>query len=283
MSKLVSARFKSKNYGPKVLILGAIHGNEPAGTKAAEKMIEFLNANELNKGLITFVPVCNPAAKQHDTRFIKDNLNRILNVHFKPDTLEKDYANQICKLIDEHDYILDLHSTHLKGDLPTVFNDFIDDETNAWAKNLGIETIITSWRDMLNNSDAPADFSDTVFYAHNKGKKALLVEAGYHNDDSAENVAFKAIQKTLEFFEMLNKTASSNTVHNVAHMYKVVFKKEAQGCFIKNWVHMDEISAGETVAKLESGKAVIAEHDGYVVIPFPTAKIGEEWFYLAKK
>lgn len=283
MSKLDVVRFMAEKPGPKVLILGAVHGNEPAGTKAAIKVIEFLNSKTLNKGLVTFVPVCNPAAKQHDVRFIKDNLNRILNVHLSANTLEKDYANQICKLIDNHDYVLDLHSTHLKGDLPTVFNDFVDDETTAWSNNLGVETIITSWRDMLDNSEAPADFSDTVYYAHKQGKKALLVEAGYHNDSSAENVAYKAIIKTLENFDIIDKTANDDIKHNIAHMYKIVFKKEGLGNFAKQWKHMDEVRAGETVAKLENGKALIAEHNGYVVIPFPEAKPGEEWFYLAKK
>lgn len=283
MSKLTTIKFASEIAGPKVLVLGAIHGNEPAGTKAIQKAIDFLNHNSLNNGLVTFVPICNPAAKTHNLRYIKDNLNRILYRHQPVDSLEKDYANQICDLIASHDYVLDLHSTHLKGDLPTVFNDFVDDETMAWSKALNVGVIITSWRDMLNNSDAPANFSDTVYFAHKSGKKALLIEAGYHNDETAENVAYKCILKTFEFLSMLNKSEDTPVENKIAHMYEVFFKTENGGLFEKPWNHMDEVHQGQTIAKLENGKAILAEHNGYIVIPFPDAKIGEEWFYLAKK
>lgn len=283
MSLLKKTTYKSKTPGPRILVLGAIHGNEPAGTKACEKAIEQLGLKELNKGLVTFIPVCNPAAKTHNVRYIKDNLNRIMHRHSKADTLEKDYANQICTLIENHDYVLDLHSTHIKGDLPTVFNDFVDDETIAWSNALNVGAVITSWRDMLNKSDAPADFSDTVYYAHKINRKALLVEAGYHGDEDADKIAYNAIIRTLEFFDMVDKTSSQEFNNTIAHMYKIVFKTEDGGEFTKEWRHMDEVKAGDVIAKLASGKPLMAEHDGYMIIPFPNAKVDEEWFYLAKK
>lgn len=285
MTILTSKNIISKIAGPKLLVLGAIHGNEPAGTIASNKVIsQFNNGNlKLLKGSIEFIPVCNPAAEEKDVRFIEHNLNRVLNRHDNSDNIEKNYANQICDHIDNADYILDIHSTHLKGDLPTVFNDFVTEETSAWANSLNIGTVITSWRDMLNNSDAPSDFSDTVCYANKQGKKALLIEAGYHYEPTAEKLAYQSIIKTLEFLGMIEKTNETNVQNDVAHMYKVVLKTQESGSFVKQWNHMDEISINDDIAVLDNGTVYKAEFDGYVVIPFPDAKPGEEWFYLAKK
>jgi predicted deacylase len=285
MTKLVSNTFNSNIQGPKLLVLGAIHGNEPAGTIASNKIMQQIDAGEIKllKGSIEFIPVCNPIAKDKDVRFIEHNLNRILNRHEKEESVEHSFANQVCDAIDRSDYVLDIHSTHLEGDLPTVFNDFVTDETSAWANTLNIGTVITSWRDMLNNSEAPSDFSDTVNYAHQQGKKALLIEAGYHYEPTAENLAYQAIYNSLVFLGMIDSSDNQEPKNDVAHMYKVVFKTNEEGSFVKNWKHMDTVTAGEVVAKLDNGTELKAEFDGYVVIPFPTATAGEEWFYLAKK
>lgn len=282
MSQLRIVNYKAEIAGPKVLILGAVHGNEPAGTNAIEKAMKNLETSPLLKGEVTFVPICNPAAKTHNVRFIKENLNRILYRHHKANTIEQDYANQLCNLIEEHDYVLDIHSTHIKGDLPTVFNDFVTEETIKWSNYLNVGTVITSWREMLKKCEAPTDFSDTVFYAHNSGKKALLVEAGYHEDDSAESIAINCITRTFEFLNMLDKSSTEVKKNTIAHMYKVVFKTKEKGAFTTHWKHMDEVHTGDVIAKLDNGKPLVAEFDGYVVIPFPDAKAGEEWFYLAK-
>lgn len=285
MTKLESFKYTGVEQGPKLLVLGAIHGNEPAGTIAIEKLRQQLDSGlvKLLKGSIDFMPICNPLAKDKDVRFIEHNLNRILNRHGNELTPEHGFANQICDAIDNADYILDIHSTHLEGDLPTVFNDFVTDETSAWANALNIGTVITSWRDMLNESDAPSDFSDTVNYAHLKGKKALLVEAGYHYEPQAEELAYQSIVNTLEFLGMIEQTEKQVPNNDVAHMYKIAFKTQETGSFVKDWKHMDKVNCGDVIAKLDNGEELKAEHDGYVVIPFPTAKPGEEWFYLAKK
>jgi len=46
---------------------------------------------------------------------------------------------------------------------------------------------------------------------------------------------------------------------------------------------MDPVVAKQVIAKLDDGSELTAEQDGYIVIPFPEATAGEEWFYLAKK
>ena len=54
--------FKSEKNGPSVLFLGAVHGNEPAGTKAIYMVLEKFASKALTplKGSVSFIPVCNP-------------------------------------------------------------------------------------------------------------------------------------------------------------------------------------------------------------------------------
>ncbi|MFO0387775.1 MAG: succinylglutamate desuccinylase/aspartoacylase family protein, partial [bacterium] len=50
--------------GPRVLILGAVHGNEICGTRAIERVLREIDDGSLKieRGSVTFVPVTNPLA-----------------------------------------------------------------------------------------------------------------------------------------------------------------------------------------------------------------------------
>ena len=65
--------YDSRIPGPKLLLLGAIHGNETAGTKAIRKLMSALDNNEINlkSGSLVLLPVCNPLAYEHGVRFME--------------------------------------------------------------------------------------------------------------------------------------------------------------------------------------------------------------------
>ena len=64
--------FQSQNPGYRFLFLGAVHGNETAGTLAQQQIIKMLNEHKLRliKGSVTFIPVVNEAAHKKDCRFV---------------------------------------------------------------------------------------------------------------------------------------------------------------------------------------------------------------------
>ena len=64
--------------GPKLMISGAVHGNEKAGPTALNKLIDLIESGvvTIDKGSLTIVPVCNPKAFEQDVRFVEYNLNR---------------------------------------------------------------------------------------------------------------------------------------------------------------------------------------------------------------
>ena len=68
-------QFKSINYtglqaGPRVIIMGATHGNETCGTVAIRRVMEEIDSGRLQivAGSVTFVPIVNPKAYEQVTR-----------------------------------------------------------------------------------------------------------------------------------------------------------------------------------------------------------------------
>ena len=64
--------------GPKVLVLGRVHGNECCGTLAINNVINLIQNQLVNitLGKVTFVPITNPLAAIKGTRNGDRNLNR---------------------------------------------------------------------------------------------------------------------------------------------------------------------------------------------------------------
>ncbi len=68
-AKSATAHLQAHQYrgfmpGPRLIVTGAVHGNETCGTRAIERVIDELARGELRivRGQVTFVPVCNPLA-----------------------------------------------------------------------------------------------------------------------------------------------------------------------------------------------------------------------------
>ena len=78
---LQSIHFSAPHPGPRLLVLGAVHGNETAGTHGIRRVLAEINAGRLTiqKGSVTFVPITNPLAFERKQRNGDRNLNRNLN------------------------------------------------------------------------------------------------------------------------------------------------------------------------------------------------------------
>ena len=67
--------YRSLQSGPTFTVLGAVHGNEPCGAAAINRLIADLDRGEaaLAKGELQLVPVCNPRAYAEKVRFVERN------------------------------------------------------------------------------------------------------------------------------------------------------------------------------------------------------------------
>jgi hypothetical protein len=93
--------------GPTAVVVGGMHGNEPAGYKAAAKMRDW----SIDEGKLVLIPRSNPTAIEDDT-YTNDNGN--LNRQFPPGEEPKTpLARAIWGVITDHDadVVFNLHSS----------------------------------------------------------------------------------------------------------------------------------------------------------------------------
>jgi len=139
--------FRGEQSGPRVLIIGGTHGNEPAGFEAAHRLVRKFTDTPLVKGEVFLIPEANKVADRKNKRRIKTpwgvdeelgNLNRCYpgNAHGLP--MER-MAFEITSLIREHgiDLVVDLHES------PVFHLEYMKDTTNSEYHGLGQTLIYT--------------------------------------------------------------------------------------------------------------------------------------------
>ncbi|MBV9159170.1 MAG: succinylglutamate desuccinylase/aspartoacylase family protein [Candidatus Kaiserbacteria bacterium] len=278
-----SFEFKGPEAGPAVLFFGAIHGNEVCGPKAIRRFVDELQSGvrSLQKGSVTFVPVCSPRAYEANTRYCEENLNRIFKRTENPTSYEAALANELAPFIERCDVFLDLHSMTASGK-PFIFIDFPSDATHALARSLPAEMAIVGWPELYKRPETEHDSFDTTTYAAEHGKAGLLIECGQHEDPEAAEVAYRAIENTLIHCGVLLGNAPENDL-TIIEMDRVFFRKSEAEKFAKDWQHLEHVNKDEILFYDENGAPVTAPYDAYVIMPKESAKVDEEWLYLGKK
>ncbi len=272
--------FSSGKDGLHILILGGVHGNEVAGTIAQRKIIRQLETGKLKmkSGSVTFVPVVNEAAHRNDTRFVDVNLNRVVRFHQNPSNNEERIANCLVKEIDNCDFMLDLHSTHCEGDTEFAFIDYNTARNRELLSLVPVKNALAGWPEIYAKNGTIADCC-TERYAYLNNKAGITVECGYHKSSRAVDVALNSILNVLTHYGIVDLPRSKRNEQNVINMSSFVVKTSA-GKLSRNYQHLTKIKKGEVLARYDNGENIVAEADGYIIIPNHNANIGDEWFYL---
>lgn len=274
--------FESKEPGPTFLALGAIHGNETCGTVALARLITEIENGivELKKGRLVLAPICNKKAYIQHVRFVEENLNRIIAHHPSPATDEHAFANEVVKLIDDSDIVLDLHS-YASGTKPFLFLDNDTPAVRAYATATGIPDWVTGWNDVY--SDKPElNGGDTMSYAMQQGKTGLLIECGHHEDPASALVGYQSVRASLAFFGMTDPYARTTPILPRVHRMATILTKDKPGKFARDWQHLSAFRAGDTIINYDDGSIYTASFDGVVILPKQNASLNGEWLYLGQ-
>lgn len=271
--------YDTKISGPRLLLLGAVHGNETAGSKAILKLKEALDNHQicLKSGRLTLMPVCNPLAYGKGVRFVEKNLNRLIRLYEHPTCPEEEFAHEIASEILKNDYVLDLHSTHNAGEPPFAFLDYPSDENRKLVAAAGVPYVICNWPGIYKN--APITDYCTEYFAHASGKSCITLECGYHYDEAAQLTASDSIYNLLVKLGMIDGRFQVQAKEYL-NLREVVVKQRS-GHLAKNYKHLDRVTAGEVIGIYDNGEKVIAQNDAYILIPNHEAADNTEWFYLA--
>lgn len=273
-------QYKTNIDGPHLLIFGAIHGDEHAGTIATQKLIKRIDNGDIDikRGTLTLCSICNPKAYDRDVRYIDVNLNRLFGNTKTRDGYELSLIETLMSLIDDCDYHVDIHSTHVPKDPAFVCSEKTTGETYNFATALEIGNMMLCWGDVYDGEDHSSEG-----YANHKGKYGVTVECGYHKDETAAKIADKAVYNALDYLNMVpleNKTISTP---DTKYMFKKVIPFKEGYEFVKDWVQLDPIKKGEAIFKYADGRFFTADQDCFIAIPFKYAKPGDDFFYIALK
>ncbi len=307
---LQTHQFAALKPGPRLIVLGAVHGNEKCGTLAIAQVLEELVAGAfaIECGVLTLLPVTNPLAYQRHARMGDRNLNRNLRVTTQPADFEDRIANVLCPLLDAHDVLLDLHSFHTPGQ-PFVMAGPINNtgslEPFAHAKeeerlvaHLGPRQVVEGWMEAYARGvqrrqhaqvAAATGLLDTGYgigtseYMRSRGGYGVTLECGQHDDPQAVGVAYRAMRQTLALLGLAPLTLQPpHADFHVLRLVDVVDRDHDNDRFVQPWKSFDAVAAGQTIGQRHDGQPVCAPEDGFVVFPNPGALPGSEWFYFAK-
>jgi predicted deacylase len=302
--------------GPRLIVLGAVHGNETCGTRAIERVLQEFDAGSwrLARGSVTFVPVTNPLAYQRGHRMGERNLNRNLRPSAAPVDNEDRIANVLCPLLAEHDVLLDLHSFHSPGepfamigppDNAGTLEPFShSSEEEALALRLGPRRIVEGWletyangvrnrlqrtstnpsqRAQLLNTD-PSYGVGTTEYMRSRGGYAITLECGQHADPQAPEVAYRAIRHTLALLALVDEPAPpARTDYELLCLAEVTDRHHADDGFARQWSSYQALQRGDLIGQRADSTPLRAVDDGFIVFPNPNALPGNEWFYFARR
>lgn len=280
-----SYRYDSLNAGQHLVILGAVHGDEKCGTIAIHRLINDIDAGDIQieKGSLTLIPICNPEAYRLNKRFYQRNLNRALYIKDSPKDYEDFIDPILCRILDDADILLDLHSYASEGREFGFMGHNSKDEID-YCLSLQVQNFVYGWSDAFGKAlDDHREAYGTVEYARSQGAIATTIECGQHLNADAADIGYRTIIQALQHCEMIASTeAKKEITHNFAKMEKVFFKEKA-GQTSQQWKHYDSVSKGQVLAEYDDGEKITAPDDGMIILPKLHAQIGGEWFYFGRK
>ncbi|MAT90337.1 MAG: succinylglutamate desuccinylase [Flavobacteriaceae bacterium] len=196
--------YSSGNEGPLLFVTAAVHGNEPSGVQALQRVFEKLSASEPTvKGKIIGV-VGNTTALHKNVRYIDEDLNRTWSEAQRKEkeketlTSEEQEMFEIIALLEQHPenaytkrYFMDCHTTS-SDSLPYISVQEVHDN-DWWAHHFPIH-IIRGFSDIV---------SGTIdHYLSDQQLTGFVVEAGQHERKEAidyhEGMIWLALEKALQ-------------------------------------------------------------------------------------
>ena len=311
---LRSHQFAALASGPRLIVTGAVHGNETCGTRAIERVLTELQSGALDitRGSLTLVPVCNPLAYAKGQRMGERNLNRRLMPGSGGTLYEDHIANVLCPLLAAHDVLLDLHSFRSPGrpfvlrgpaDNSASLEPFAQADAEAQlAAHVGVNRVVDGWMDSYSGgvtrrrarmaaaglaldavTEDPSYGVGTTEYMRSQGGYAVTLECGQHDDTSAPDVGYRAIHQAIALLGLANTPLQAPTSPFECLTLATVIDRHAEADqFVKGWMSFDALAAGELIAVRGDGSELRAPQAGYIVFPDKNAAPGHEWFYLAQ-
>ena len=301
------ARYAGPEPGPLLVVLGGMHGNEPAGVRAILRMAAMLKAEPATNPTFryrgSFVGLAgNLRALRGGYRFLEEDLNRILTsenlarIEALPPAArgheEREFValvSTIRTLIEQHRptrlYVLDIHTTTASGGIFTI--PAPDAESERLAAELHAP-VITGMLEGLNGT--------TLHYFNSANwplpTVAVTFEAGQHQEVESADRAVAAIVNCMRSIgavrdqdvehrhDALLQTYSVGLPPRTQLVYTHRIRPEDRFVMRPGYVNFQPVTAGEELGRDRNGP-VRAPFDARILMPL-YQKQGNDGFFLVK-
>lgn len=294
--------FSQGIFGPLVFIIGGIHGNEPAGVIALQRVLESLaTINPDFRGKLIGVRGNIPALQQQ-RRYIDCDLNRlwstqeIQRIQALPDSAacntEERELLELLQVMEENfagehemKVLVDLHTTSASGGLFSIVS--VKNEFNHQLASALHAPVIFGLADSLSTT--------TNRFMDERNIRGLAFESGQHRDPRSIDLHESAIWLILEKcgclsaddipeFETHHKrliVASQYLPHYVEVLYRHAIEPGDGFHMHPGFTNFHKIYKGEPLARDQEGE-VICPETGMILMPLYQQQ-GEDGFYVIKK
>jgi succinylglutamate desuccinylase len=304
----IIGRYEGKKGGPLLVVLGGMHGNEPAGIKAIDLMCKMLEVEPITNPSFEFEGIFmgligNLQAVKANKRFIKkdlnrqwevNNVNRVMNADISTLEAEDLEMREILDIIHqeikeskiEKLVVLDLHTTSSFGGIFTIPSS--DPESLRIALELHAPVV----KEMIKGIRGTTLH---YFIPENMGLDTVCVtfESGQHDEELSVNRAIAAITNCMRSIEMVQADHVENrhdTIlieysRNLPKVSKLISRygvtEEDQFRMVNGYKNFQFVKKGELLAEDRKGK-IYASHDALILMPL-YQKQGEDGFFLIEK
>ena len=305
MNRVIGEYIGSKG-GPLLIILGAMHGNEPAGVKAIDLTLKMLEVEPIKNPNFNYHGtmlglIGNLAAYKKRERFINKDLNRcwikedIDNLADKGTLSAEEIEIQevlsiIRKAIAKREpskvIILDLHTTSSDGGIFSIVGD--DEDSLTIAKEINAPVIL-GLLDGLRGTTLHYFKDENLNYK----TSAITFESGQHEDPLSVNRAIAAIITCMRTIGSVKSTDVENQHSELLKKYSADLPQVARLLYNhsigkgdnfkmnKGYQNFQKVVAGEVLAKDAKGE-IKCQCDGMILMPLYQEK-GEDGFFIIKE
>lgn len=272
-------RIKGTLPGPKLLVFGAVHGNELCGPFAMHRLLNEIERKQVRVefGELIFVPIANPTAYP-DQRFSEVNLNNIFAENHDPKTKEEIYSQTLRGLIKETDYFLDIHSFPSEG-VPFAFEDYDDTATREFTASLGMEKTIAGWF----NLEREQGRYEPAQCAREFNKVSAVIECGMNSDPNASNIAYRSILNASRHLRIVGGRSVKPDQQERFEVEQLIYRPSYDVVFSDDWKNFDRVPSDTNITQDLNGQPnVVTDKESVILLPYHASKPNTEWFFLAK-
>jgi len=279
----LSWELRSGRGGPRTVVFGGIHGNEPCGVHAIRHLLQEFSAKRLllESGSLVLA-IGNEQALRAGVRYVGENMNRQFHVSQPPmgSDYERTRVDELKAILrSDITVLLDLHATSA----PSVPYAMIERPFLAEAEKFQFETIVTGWGELGDVSVT----GDTQTYAEQLGAWGITMENGQLSDDSSTYSAREICSKVLSKLGVTGFSPPSQTKNSAVFEMTEVYRLNRNGFrYARAFSNLEALQPGELIGQDEVDKFFAPKHyEAVMILPGNPAmlKPGDNLFHFGKR